>query len=82
MADASPPSDKTVEVDGNRLTLLTEGPERLDALLGLIDGAMQSVRLLYYMYKDDQSGTLVYEAMERALDRGVTADRRLRRLCP
>jgi cardiolipin synthase len=63
MASASPPRDRTVEVDGNRLNLLTEGPERLEALLGLIDGAEQSVRLLYYMYKDDQSGTLVYEAM-------------------
>lgn len=72
MADADPPaSDQTVEVDGNRLTLLPDGPGRLKALLGLIDGAERSVRLLYYMYKDDQSGTLVYEAMERAIERGV-----------
>lgn len=68
---AHPSSDRTVEVDGNRLTLLPDGPERLEALLALIDGAERSVRLLYYMYKDDQSGTLVYEAMERALERGV-----------
>ena len=72
MDDTHPPSDKAVDVDGNRLTLLTDGPERLKALLGLIDGAKQSVRLLYYLYKDDLSGTLVYEAMERALGRGVT----------
>ncbi|HXG80184.1 MAG TPA: phosphatidylserine/phosphatidylglycerophosphate/cardiolipin synthase family protein [Sphingomicrobium sp.] len=73
MAEAYPlPSDKSVEVDGNRLTLLPDGPERLQALLRLIDGAKRSVRLLYYMYKDDQSGTLVYLAMERALDRGVS----------
>lgn len=65
------PSSRTVEVDGNRLTLLTEGPERKQALLDLIAGAKRSVRLLYYIYKDDQSGTQVYEAMERALDRGV-----------
>lgn len=63
--------DSTVEVDGNRLTLLTEGPDRLDALIALIDCAERSVRLLYYMYKDDHSGTLVYLAMERALERGV-----------
>ena len=50
---------------------MPEGPERLEALLGLIDGAKQSVRLLYYMYRDDRSGELVYAAMERALDRGV-----------
>ena len=29
------------------------------------------MRLLYYMYRDDQAGELVYAAMERALDRGV-----------
>jgi len=73
MAEAGPPvSDKTHIVDGNRLTLLTEGPERLQALLGLIDGASRSVRLLYYMYRDDNSGKLVFAAMERALDRGVS----------
>src|SRR5687767_2945975 len=72
MADADPPaSDRAVEVDGNRLTLIVEGPKRLEALLALIDGAKRSVRLLYYMFKDDQSGTLVYLAMERALERGV-----------
>lgn len=72
MADAdTPASKKTAEVDGNRLTLLTDGPERLEALIRLIDGAGHSVRLLYYMYKDDEAGTLVYLAMERALDRGV-----------
>ena len=73
MAEADPPvSDKTHVVDGNRLTLLTEGPERLATLLGLIDGASRSVRLLYYMYRDDNSGKLVFAAMERALDRGVS----------
>lgn len=72
MADAEAArSERTVEVDGNQLTLITEGPDRLATLVGLIDGASHSVRLLYYMYKDDQSGTLVYLAMERALERGV-----------
>lgn len=72
MADATPPADeKTVEVDGNRLTILPDGPERMEALLSLIDGAKRSVRLLYYIYKDDEAGTRVYLAMERALDRGV-----------
>jgi cardiolipin synthase len=73
MADADPPAcDKSVDVDGNRLTLLTEGPERLQALLALIDGAKESVRLLYYMYRDDWAGELVYAAMAHALDRGVS----------
>jgi len=67
-----PVSDRTMLVDGNRLTLLTEGPERLRALLALIDGAESSVRLLYYMYRDDHAGNSVFAAMERALDRGVS----------
>jgi cardiolipin synthase len=58
-------------VDGNRLTLITEGPERLTALLGLIDGATASLRLLYYIYRADRSGDLVRAALDRALDRGV-----------
>ena len=62
---------KSVTVDGNRLTLLIEGPERLKVLLDLIDGAQRSLRLLYYIYRDDRSGELVRDALERALERGV-----------
>ncbi len=70
-AAAQSEPDRTITVDGNRLALLTEGPERLQSLLALIDGAERSLRLLYYMYRDDRSGGEVYAAMERALDRGV-----------
>ena len=51
-----PPQPKCVTVDDNRLTLHTEGPDRLTALLGLIDGADTSLRLLYYIYRGDASG--------------------------
>ena len=64
-------SANQMTVDDNRLTLLTEGPERLTALLDLIDGAQTSLRLLYYIYRDDTSGDLVRAALDRALDRGV-----------
>jgi cardiolipin synthase len=40
-------------------------------LLELIGGARNSVRLLYYIYRDDHAGGLVYRAMDAALDRGV-----------
>ena len=70
-ATASAPDPTGVLVDGNRLTLITEGPERLAALLGLIDGAKRSLRLLYYIYRGDRSGGLVRDALDRALDRGV-----------
>jgi cardiolipin synthase len=61
-----------VDVAGNRLTLLAEGPDRLDALIALIDGAQESLRLLYYIWCEDRSGTLVRDALVRASQRGVT----------
>ncbi len=71
-ADASSTMGNSVMVENNRLTLITEGPERLEALVGLIDDAKSSLRLLYYIYRDDRSGDLVRAAIDRALDRGVT----------
>ena len=62
---------RTLRVDGNRLTLLPEGPQRFDALIELIDGAKASLRLLYYIYRTDRSGTAVRDALVRASDRGV-----------
>ncbi len=70
MNDAAP---KIVphEVAGNTLTLLPDGPQRLDALIGLIDGARESLRLLYYIWCEDESGTRVRDALVRAAARGV-----------
>jgi cardiolipin synthase len=68
----APPKANDLTVDGNRLTLLTEGPDRLAALVALIDGAETSLRLLYYIYRGDASGSLVRAALDRALDRGVS----------
>lgn len=61
----------TAEVAGNRLTLLPEGPERLDALIALIDEARESLRILYYIFMDDASGTRVRDALLAASARGV-----------
>lgn len=58
-------------VDGNRLTLLTEGPARMAALLALIDGARHSLRVLYYIYVDDAAGRAVRDALIAAAARGV-----------
>ncbi|WP_085808707.1 phosphatidylserine/phosphatidylglycerophosphate/cardiolipin synthase family protein [Sphingomonas sp. TZW2008] len=58
-------------VDGNQLTLLAEGPERLAALLDLIGGARTSLRILYYIYADDASGRQVSAALIDAARRGV-----------
>jgi cardiolipin synthase len=61
----------SLEVAGNRLTLLAEGPQRLAALLDLIEGASESLRFLYYMFMDDESGTRVRDALIAAAGRGV-----------
>ena len=68
-ADAPQPS---FTVDGNRLTMLTEGPERLAALLELIESAERSLRVLYYIYVDDETGAAIRDALIAAATRGVT----------
>jgi cardiolipin synthase A/B len=62
---------RSVKVGANVLTFFPDGPERLDALVALIDGAKQSLRLLYYIYDPDKAGARVREAIFRAIDRGV-----------
>ncbi len=64
--------DTACTVDGNRLTVLTGGAERLDALVTLIEGARTSLKLLYYIFTEDDAGTRVREAMIDAANRGVT----------
>ena len=74
MAEANPaaaPPAFSAEVKGNRLTLITGGTERMDALIALIDGAKQSLRLLFYIFKDDASGIRVRDALLAACARGV-----------
>ncbi len=74
MNDIAPPGLANVapmSVAGNRLTLLAEGPERLEALIGLIDGARDSLRLLYYIWRDDAAGRRVRDALIAAAERGV-----------
>lgn len=60
-----------MEVGGNRLTLLPDGPERLEALIALIDGATESLRVLYYIWADDGTGRRVRDALIAAARRGV-----------
>lgn len=66
MAEAEPHT-----VDGNQLTLLVSGRARLDALLALIGGATRTLRLIYYIYADDETGRQVNDALIRAAARGV-----------
>lgn len=65
------PDQPSFLVDGNRLRLLLEGPERLDALLELIGSARRTLRVLYYIYVDDEAGAAVRQALIDAAQRGV-----------
>ncbi|HWH18354.1 MAG TPA: phosphatidylserine/phosphatidylglycerophosphate/cardiolipin synthase family protein [Allosphingosinicella sp.] len=74
MADASAREGTpsiSAEVDGNRLTLLPDGPDRFAELIALIEGARHSLRVLYYMFLDDASGRRVRDALLAAVGRGV-----------
>ena len=62
---------RSLTIDGNRLTLIPDGPERLAQLMALIDGATTSLRLLYYIYTGDTAGGRVRDGLLRAIDRGV-----------
>jgi cardiolipin synthase len=74
MADAAQaPAAEPVSilVAGNRLTLLPEGPERLEALIALIEEARCDLRILYYIFMDDRSGHRVRDALIAASEKGV-----------
>lgn len=65
------PWSKPFKVDGNRLTMLPTGPERMEALLALIRSAKRTLRVLYYIYVDDAAGAAVRDALIEAARRGV-----------
>ncbi len=65
---------RQLSVDGNRLTFVPDGPERLDTLMDLIDGAKQSLRLLYYIYLPGAAGERVRDAILAAITRGVKVE--------
>jgi len=67
----APSFAQVTKVDGNRLTFLPDGPDRLEALVALIDGAKNSLRLLYYIFAADASGDRVRDALVAATERGV-----------
>lgn len=62
---------RTVTVDGNRLILLPDGPDRLEAILELIGKARSSIRVLFYIFAGDTAGRTVRDALVEARKRGV-----------
>jgi cardiolipin synthase len=58
-------------VDGNRLTLLRNGEQYFPALTAAIDEAQFEVFLETYIFADDETGSLVADALARAAVRGI-----------
>ncbi|MFN4113409.1 MAG: phospholipase D-like domain-containing protein [Sphingomonadaceae bacterium] len=56
---------------GQALTFFPAGKDRLQALLTLIHGAQQNLRLCFYIFLEDEAGVQVRDALIAAADRGV-----------
>src|SRR5690348_12027236 len=71
LAEPSPIAAIRAEIGGNRLEVIETGSGRLAALLALIEGAQQSVKILMYMFNPDHVGERVRDALVQAARRGV-----------
>ncbi|CAM8626440.1 phosphatidylserine/phosphatidylglycerophosphate/cardiolipin synthase family protein [Sphingobium cupriresistens] len=69
--DCATTDDIRLDLHGNHLRLIADGPALRDALIALIDGAHHSLKLYYYIFAADGSGTLVRDALIAARARGV-----------
>lgn len=58
-------------VEGNRVMLLRNGEQYFPALVAAIDAARTEVFLETYIFADDETGSLVSDALARAAARGV-----------
>lgn len=71
MADQDTPDFALPDVAGHRFELLEDGPDRLAALVALIDGAKTSIRMLYYIFAQDEPAVRVRDALVAAHRRGI-----------
>lgn len=73
LAEAGPGTDIAIraEVAGNLLEVIETGEGRLHAILELIAGARESLKLLFYMFNPDRAGERVRDALVDAARRGV-----------
>ena len=58
-------------VGGNRVALLRNGEQYFPALAAAIDAARTEIFLEAYIYADDETGSLITDALARAAARGV-----------
>lgn len=60
-----------LSIRGHRLDVIEHGPALRETLIGLIDGARDSLKLYYYIFAADESGRLVLDRLIAARGRGV-----------
>ena len=65
---------KHFAVDGHDLHFVSTAEERLEAVLKVIACARKSIRMLTYMFHDDQTGREVMEALLHARKRGLDVE--------
>jgi cardiolipin synthase len=70
-ADYCDPPSFSVEAQGHLLSFQPGGPDRLAALLGLIDGARERLKVAFYIFATDECAVRVRDALAAAARRGV-----------
>lgn len=72
--DYRDPDPFSLTAAGHSFTFYPHGPDRLKALVALIDSARTSLRIFYYLFDSDTSGTMVRDALVAAAKRGVSVN--------
>lgn len=68
------PDPFTVAAQGHSFSLYPHGEDRLAALIDLIGSAKVSLKVFYYLFDSDASGTKVRDALVEAAGRGVAVE--------
>jgi cardiolipin synthase A/B len=64
--------DESPILEGNRVRAFFRGAETFDAMRAAIDGAREEVLVESYIFKDDDTGRSLLDALARAVERGAT----------
>lgn len=56
---------------GNTIDVLTNGDETYPAMIAAIDKAERALALSTYIFNNDRAGTMILDALSRAIERGV-----------
>ncbi|MBU7579368.1 MAG: phosphatidylserine/phosphatidylglycerophosphate/cardiolipin synthase family protein [Porphyrobacter sp.] len=72
--DYRDPDPVSITAAGHSFTFYPHGQDRLAALIALIESAKASLRVFYYLFDSDGSGTRVRDALIAAAQRGVQVE--------